>query len=191
MERFTSPLDNLRVASPCPANWDVMYGNERKRFCASCKLNVYNLSAMTKADAERFLINSEGRVCVRYYRRADGTILTQNCPVGWRAVKQRVSRVATAAFSLVAGFFGGLFAYNFLRPQPQPMIMGAIAIDSPPVQGKPMSLPHQTEVPVVGLVEERGGAVVGEPVPAYVVGRRVSPTQSMTKRPPNRSYSDR
>ena len=96
--KFDNPLDNIRVASPCSADWNAMYGDERKRFCADCKLNVYNLSDMTRNEAENFLMASEGRVCVRYFRRADGTVLTKDCPVGWRAVERKVSRAATAAF---------------------------------------------------------------------------------------------
>lgn len=112
MQNFNNPLDNIKIASPCSADWREMYGDARKRFCADCKLNVYNLSEMTKTEAESFLINSEGRVCVRLYRRADGTVLTQDCPVGWAKVKQRVSRITTAAFSMVAGFFGGFAAFS-------------------------------------------------------------------------------
>ena len=112
MKNFTNPLDNIKVASPCPANWNEMYGNERKRYCSECKLNVYNLSDMTQTEAESFLINSEGRVCIKFYRRADGTVLMQDCPVGWQAVKKRVSRMATAVFSMVAGFFGGNLVSN-------------------------------------------------------------------------------
>jgi len=118
MNRFTSPLDNIRVTSPCSANWNEMYGNERKRFCGDCKLNVYNLSDMTRQEAENLIVSSEGRLCVRFFRRTDGTILTKNCPVGWQAVKRRVSRVGAAAFSILAGFFGGIFAFNIFKDQP-------------------------------------------------------------------------
>lgn len=111
MEKFTNPLERVKIASPCQADWNEMQGDARKRFCSECKLNVYNLSAMTKREAETLLINSEGRLCVRFYRRTDGTILTQNCPVGWAKVKQRVSRIAAATFSLVVGFFGGLWSF--------------------------------------------------------------------------------
>ena len=62
MARFDSPLKNLKIASPCSANWDEMYGDERKRFCGECKLNVYNLSGMTHYDAENLLRNAEGRM---------------------------------------------------------------------------------------------------------------------------------
>lgn len=115
MKTFTNPLDKIRIASPCAADWGKMYGDDRKRFCSECKLNVYNLSAMTKAEAERLLINSEGRLCVRFYRRTDGTVLTENCPVGWERVKQRVSLIATATFSMMVSFFGGILAFNISK----------------------------------------------------------------------------
>lgn len=108
----TNPLNHIKIASPCQANWDEMYGDNCKRFCSQCKLNVYNLSEMTQQQAEIFLFEAEGRVCVRLYRRTDGTVITQDCPVGWQAVKQRVSRFATATFGLIIGFFSGLWAFN-------------------------------------------------------------------------------
>jgi len=55
---------------------------ERVRHCGECKLNVYNLSEMTQTEAEGLIRKHEGRLCVRYYQRADGTVLTRNCPVG-------------------------------------------------------------------------------------------------------------
>ena len=174
MDRFTSPLDDLRVASPCPANWDEMYGNERKRFCSECKLNVYNLSNMTKREAEQFLINSERRVCVRFYRRADGTVLTQNCPVGWQAVKRRVSRVTTAAFSVIVGFFSGLFAFNLFKEEP-PVTMGTIAFTDPIVQGKP-AMPIKRDEWVNG--EPMQGGISA---PEYEVGMRVTPAPNSKK----------
>lgn len=127
MPRFESPLNNIRIASPCQANWDTMYGNDRKRFCGQCKLNVYNLSGMTRAEAEALLENSEGRLCVRYYRRADGSVLTQNCPVGWARVKQRARVFTTAAFSLIMGLLGGLFMVSSFSKQSRTVEMGDIA----------------------------------------------------------------
>ena len=87
-------LENIHVAAPCPADWNKMLGNNRVRHCGECNLNVYNLSEMTRKEAERLVRNHEGRLCVRFYRRADGTILTQNCPIGLKALVRRVSRMA-------------------------------------------------------------------------------------------------
>jgi hypothetical protein len=89
-----------------------MVGDDRVRFCSQCNLNVYDISTMTKPEAESFIANAEGRICAKLYRRADGTILTQDCPVGLRAVRKKVSRAAAAAFSALVSLFGGsaLFA---------------------------------------------------------------------------------
>ena len=72
----------LEFASPCPASWDEMEGDERVRFCEECKQNVYNLSEMTEDDALALIREREGRVCLRVYQRDDGTSLTKDCPVG-------------------------------------------------------------------------------------------------------------
>jgi hypothetical protein len=125
MAKYTSPLNHVTVAAPCNADWDEMIGNERARFCGQCHLNVYNLSGMTKREAEALIAGAEGRLCVRFYRRADGTILTSNCPVGLRALKRRLSRLATAALSTVLSFFAGLGLYTALEDTKPAFVMGA------------------------------------------------------------------
>jgi hypothetical protein len=115
MKENTNPLDNIKIASPCSADWNKMYGSERKRFCAECKLNVYNISEMTQEEAENLIIRSEGRLCLRIFRRADGTVITRNCPVGWARVKRRLSMVRTAVFGIVGGFIAGVFGLVGMR----------------------------------------------------------------------------
>ncbi len=139
MARFDSPLDRVRIAAPCSADWDQMIGTDRVRFCAQCSLNVYNLSSMTRNDAESFIARNEGRLCVRFYRRADGSILTRNCPVGLRAIHRRLSHLARATATLVLSFFTGLGVYETVAkedPTPQ-RTMGVIAlptVDQPPAE---------------------------------------------------------
>jgi hypothetical protein len=106
MSKYANPLNNIKIASPCSADWNEMIGDARKRYCGDCKLNVYNLSEMTKTQAENLIIESEGSLCVRFYRRADGTVLTKDCPVGWQKIKNRTKVFATAAASVVFSFFG-------------------------------------------------------------------------------------
>jgi hypothetical protein len=89
-------LKDIRVATPCTASWEGMAGDERVRHCTLCSLNVYNFQEMTR-DAIRVLLDrTEGRVCARLYRRPDGTLLTSDCPKGFQAVRQRMSRAAAA-----------------------------------------------------------------------------------------------
>lgn len=93
-------LDNIKIASPCSEAWDNMVGDDRVRFCGGCMKNVYNLSAMTGPEAQEVIADKEGDVCVRLYRRKDGTVITSDCPVGVR--RQRVTKIAAAALA-----FGG------------------------------------------------------------------------------------
>jgi hypothetical protein len=118
-------LDNIRIAAPCSAEWANMTGDERVRHCNSCSKNVYNLSGMTRDEAETLLVEKEGQLCVRYYRRHDGTILTSDCARGKRYRRGR--RVLVAGITaIVLGSMGscvskvldGPFMGKPARPEP-------------------------------------------------------------------------
>ena len=82
-----SPLNNLKVANPCRANWERMEWEDeegRVRHCRSCQKNVYNISMMSRSEAEQLLGRYEGELCVRFVRREDGTLITGDCPIGKR-----------------------------------------------------------------------------------------------------------
>jgi len=97
-------LDNVRIASPCPARWSEMEGDDQMRHCQLCKHNVYDISAMTRDEAEKFLREASGRVCVHLYRRSDGRILTSDCHIGKKTIRKRLlTALATAAFIFLAG----------------------------------------------------------------------------------------
>jgi hypothetical protein len=110
--RLPIVLENIRIASPCAADWDDMRGDERVRFCGRCEKNVYNLSSMSRDDAEALVNEKEGRLCVRFFQRADGTVLTADCPVGAQRMRMRqrvwasLSGVAASA-ALVLGLITG------------------------------------------------------------------------------------
>ena len=163
-------LDDIRIASPCKSDWNQMYGDERRRFCAECKLNVYNLSGMTRDEAEQLVMNSEGRLCVRFFRREDGTILTQDCPVGWKAVKRRASRVVVAVSSIVLGFFAGVFSLKAVDGAISMMPTGNVA---EPVDKKELVPGGMFDIPEVGDVDvtEWRGQVIKRPKKMYSVGR--------------------
>jgi hypothetical protein len=99
--RATSSLDRVRIATPCPASWEEMTGDDRVRFCDQCQLNVYNLSELTRNEAESLIASTEGRLCGRFFRRPDGTVLTKDCPVGLRALRLRVSKRVAAVFATI------------------------------------------------------------------------------------------
>ena len=112
-------LDRIQVASPCTARWEDMVGDERVRRCAECNLNVHNFSAMTRDEAEGVLAGlAHGRVCGWFYRRADGTVLTQDCPVGVARVRAAARRALVRVAALiglvgVAGVAAGMTVFGY------------------------------------------------------------------------------
>lgn len=113
-------LDNVRVASPCRADWNAMVGDARVRACGSCNKHVYNLSGMTRAEAEALIVAREGQLCVRYYQRADGTILLADCTI--RAKRRWITAAAIVA---AAGTAVGVYHERTHRSE---AVMGAIVI---------------------------------------------------------------
>ncbi|HYX27123.1 MAG TPA: carboxypeptidase-like regulatory domain-containing protein, partial [Pyrinomonadaceae bacterium] len=106
----TGFLDHLRVASPCQASWESMQGNMRVRYCELCKLNVYNFAELTPAEVTSLIARTEGRLCGRLYRRADGTVITKDCPVGLSAIRKRVARITATAFAALVTLTTSVFA---------------------------------------------------------------------------------
>jgi len=97
----TVSLKSIRLASPCDKDWDKMPGDERVRFCEGCSKNVYNISDMTKGEAEEFLSVNGVSKCMRVFRRHDGTVITDDCPVGLRKVRNAYRRFARSAAAIL------------------------------------------------------------------------------------------
>lgn len=167
MPGFNHPLDSIRVAAPCPADWEGMVGSERVRYCGQCKLNVYNLSEMSRKEALALIEQMEGRLCVRFYRRADGTILTRNCPVGLSAIKRRLNRINRAVTSALLGFLAGLGlnAAFFGQENPAPRSMGATTgtmLVSREPERPPVVMGTTTNTNMARGVEVRGRVAVDD-----------------------------
>lgn len=116
-ETTPNPLDNLHIASPCHASWDAMTGDDQARFCKSCNKNVFNLTMMTRAEAEKLIRVKEGNLCVRYSQREDGTILTQDCPVGLERAKQSALRPWRAFAAGIAAVLAALTSLLGIAPR--------------------------------------------------------------------------
>lgn len=99
------PAAKLRIASPCSASWEAMFGDERTRFCGECQKQVHDLTKMSAAEVDLFLLAHSGGACVRIFERADGRVLTEDCPVGVRRRRARAlvaSMLGTGACALLA-----------------------------------------------------------------------------------------
>ena len=123
MPQPASSLDRIRLASPCTVSWDSMTGDDKVRHCGQCRLNVYNLSELSVTEADALIREKEGRLCAWFYKRADGTILTRDCPEGLAAAKRRIARLGgiAAAMALIPGLIGcgGTWGPEPLPPPPK------------------------------------------------------------------------
>lgn len=111
-----SLLDNAVIASPCSMKWDSMIGGDRERSCSGCSRTIYNISDMTKTEAEAFLRKSGSAECVTFYRRQDGTIMTDDCPRALRRLRDR----CRFAVKVAAGFLAFVLSIPAALAQPSP-----------------------------------------------------------------------
>ena len=184
-----SPLDQLRIASPCNADWSAMRGDERSRHCEQCEMSVFHLSSMRRKEAEQLLSEQAGRLCVRVTLDAEGMVKTADPP----AVRRRgwFARAASWLTLLVGGSLG--VACNDSKalrivdpPETQPSdpveTMGeAVLMGDVEVMGSPMPLPLMGEVtlPEDGTTTPSEDAAVPTVVetPQEIMGR-VAPHQN-------------
>lgn len=132
-----------------------MEGDDRARFCQTCAKNVYNLSSMSKAEAENLIREKEGNLCVRFYQREGGTILTSNCPVGLKIVRRPFQWLAAGFVALLVSG-----AAIFAREQN--------TTQTAPTQARvsqPITLDTFRKVPVIGYVVN-----YFSPQPVQIVG---------------------
>ncbi len=148
-------LESIAIASPCTAAWDEMIGDERARFCAHCQKDVFNLSALPRDEAETFLRERTADVCVRLYKRADGTVLTSDCPVGVKRKRRRKAAVAAVGGGLLAA--GAFLHLASSRSIMQGNVtMGKMEVAPPPTMAMPaLPEPEPTTPPKVDAPPER------------------------------------
>lgn len=129
-------LDAVQIAAPCKASWDDMVGDEHVRYCGQCEKNVYNLSSLPREEAEALLVAREGSLCVRMFKRADGTVMTSDCPVGVKKRRRRRAAVAAVGGGLMAaaaalGLEGAsrhtMGSAAPVREVREPAVMGSVA----------------------------------------------------------------
>jgi hypothetical protein len=131
-------LGELKLATPCSVSWDSMKGDARARFCEQCGLNVYDVQNLTAAEVKEILEKKEGKVCGLLFFRADGTLITKDCPKGLAAIAARFedekkraslhyrSRFGILAAAIASVVFALLITFkdeirHALEPTPDPL----------------------------------------------------------------------
>ncbi|MDP2344582.1 MAG: hypothetical protein Q8O67_26765 [Deltaproteobacteria bacterium] len=148
-------LDDIRIASPCHAEWDAMRplpdeDGARARFCGSCEKNVYDLSSMTRVDALDLIKRQEGSCCVRFYRRTDGTVLTEDCPVGFAAALRRAQLRTLSGIATCAGAVAAAVAFLLGTANPVSRKLESFENGLRPVAGGIEAMPIEPIEPEMG-----------------------------------------
>jgi hypothetical protein len=172
MTRQAVSLEVIDIARPCPADWDQMRGDDQVRFCKHCSLNVYNLSAMTREAAEQLVAEREGRLCIRMYRRLDGTVVTQDCEGAIKLAAKRIGRFAKAMTAVV--LTAALAPLGFSR-----------WLNAAPTEKSSSSTPSVCVTPpqptraMMGDMLEPAVQVQGKMLPRAMMGEMVAPQPLM------------
>lgn len=157
-------LQRIDIASPCTASWEEMKGDDRVRHCNDCNKSVFNLSAMPQADAAALLAdNHNGELCVRFYRRQDGTVMTSDCGDSQRAaVRQAWRKLPHMAGAAVLALSAA----------------GCAASDAAPASNADAPVPKVTPAPMVvtmGAPPPRRQAVPDATKPRVAAGQTGQP----------------
>ena len=139
-----------------------MCGTDRVRRCDACGLLVYNLSAMTVGEALALIQETEGRRCVRFYRRADGTVLTRDCPEApYDLAQERVKGALVTLVVLTVWLAATPFADAAWTLARRALKAAAHLSDAPPLAGS------------AGMVVE---ATMGEPIMGNMMSEPLLPS---------------
>jgi hypothetical protein len=164
----------LQVVAPCSEDWNAMPGGDDVRFCGKCRQNVYNLSAMTETQARDLV---QGPVCVRFFHRGDGTVITRKCPPMLEAARRRLIALAAGVLPAAVGFWGSLAWLRGLvhgRPDRRELVaaVGSLPqpVEPPPLKeepprvlmGAPPPPPPRMGKPKVPKAKKRGRASMGQ-----------------------------
>jgi hypothetical protein len=187
-------LDNLQIAKPCHAVWEQMTpvdeaGGERVRHCGSCDKNVYRVAGMSRAEVTALIVAKEGQVCLRMAKRSDGSLITNDCPVGVAAWRKKMAKVGAAAAAAFAAIFA--FASRTMTTMGEPMpTVGVVATPTMPVtplvvepaehpvlMGAPLPPPKPHPVEKMGKIAPRPETMgaVAPPKPHPEVHGRIGP----------------
>src|SRR5215510_11923925 len=92
-------LDRAEIVSPCTADWNSMKGTAEVRFCSECRKYVYNISEMTRREAEALLSTRGNQMCARLIRDIEGQTITVESLPPIRLMSWKPGPVANAVVS--------------------------------------------------------------------------------------------
>ena len=94
-------------AAGCPARWGEMAGDDRSRVCGRCRQRLYDVDGLS-TDAIDALIAGFEPAPARLFRRADGSLMSSDCPLGRRRTRNAaIAGVASVTVLAAVCVWGG------------------------------------------------------------------------------------
>jgi hypothetical protein len=111
----TAPTQN---ATSCPARFGEMDGDERERMCDRCRKRVYDVDGLSTEEIDALV--SKVQPGTTLFRRADGTLIAGDCPVGRGRTRNALAMVAggVVAFGVLVLALEGPQLLSPNKPQP-------------------------------------------------------------------------
>ena len=176
-ENTKHALDVVQVGNPCDEPWSKMSGDEQVRFCGLCEKHVFNLSKMTRDEAEQVLEERVGRICVRFYRRADGTVGTIDCaPIRFAAARKIARQTLRGAAAMMVSLLTLVFGLSLFR-------LSGLDVSSWLEDTAVARLAKAVEPVIEPQVESYE---MGEEIEHYEMGEEAEPIEPVRPAPPPR-----
>lgn len=161
-------LEVISVREPCAVPWDTMLGGGAVRYCRLCRKNVYDLAQLYRDEAEELVFEAEGQLCLRFFRREDGTVVTKDCtPTRVERVRRLGRRARRAVGAALAVGIGALASSRSAeapagkeafvlptRPRDEPSAPQGMRIDPDQFTGE--GRPGSTDFVTLGMLDFSG-----------------------------------
>lgn len=148
-------LDKIEITSPCNANWDEMAGSEQIRFCTECNKYVYNLSAMTRRDAEDLVATRRSQMCTRMIRDLNGGTITVDSLPPVRLLGRRPGPIASTVVSTILSIAPGVGAIS-----KSPQASSHLYSQNESARKTSRSVPGVTTAALTGAVSDENGTPI-------------------------------
>ena len=151
-------LERIEIALPCNADWDEMTGSEQIRYCTECDKYVYNLSAMTRREAEELVATRRSQMCTRMIRDLNGRAITLDSLPPVRLLGRRPGPIARAVVSTILSIAPGAAAIS-KTPQASARL-GRLSSQNEPARKASRSVPGAATGAITGTVSDESGAPI-------------------------------
>lgn len=148
-------LDRIEITSPCNADWDEMTGSEQIRYCTECNKYVYNLSAMTRRDAEELVATRRSQMCTRMTRDLNGGTITVDSLPPVRLLGRRPGPIASTVVSTILSIAPGVGAIS-----QSPQASSHVYSQNESARKASRSVPGATTGALTGTVSDESGTLI-------------------------------